>query len=164
METIAQPPEREAGRPPAAQPGGLAARPSRALSCCCAWPGPARDAEARLLLGALQARSPFPCQEASTAGTRAPIPAAAFSSLCLLKIASPGAQLVGSGRRPGTPGSGQRAGPGFPRSVCSPGLARALLPGPGPARPAGPPFCRGSRRFWGRKTETSPVFSRLPGF
>lgn len=107
--------------------------------------------------------APFPRQEAGPAGTRAPLPSAGppASSPLLPKIASPG------------PAGRERGGRGCPRwaselaraslckqpSVCVPGPARAL-----PARPAGPPSRCGSRRFWGRKTETSPVFSRLPGF
>lgn len=47
------------------------------LLFCCAWRGLALDSEALLLQGDLQARSLFSCQEASTAGTRAP-----YSSRC----------------------------------------------------------------------------------
>lgn len=161
METIVQPQEQEAGQPPSAR--CLAAFPSRALVMLLCLARPRFGLRSAAFAGRPASSLPLSMPRGRHSWhTRPLFRLLPSSSLCLLKIVSSGAQLVESGRRQGTPGNGHRAGPGFlcqPRSVCIPGPARVL-----PARPVGPPFCCGSRRFWERKTETSPVFSRLPGF
>lgn len=163
METVVQPPERAAGEPGSCCQLGqcILGLPSSRTPCCpvVLGLGSLWTRKLSFLQGDPRARSPLSCQETPCWPL---VPAATFQPPFPLKAASSWAQLAEGVRRwPGCSGVGIRAGLGLPSvnsAVCAP---RAW---PGLSWPAGPPTRGGSRRFWGRKTETNPVFSRLPGF
>lgn len=160
METIVQPQEQEAGQPPSAR-------------CLCA-PLPCPCYAVVLGVGSLWTQKrcfcweacklapPFHAKRPAQRAHVPPVPAAAFQLPGPPEDSVPGSAAGGERGAAGNTCERAAGWPGLPVSAAvfvPRGLARALL-----ARPAGPPSCCGSRRFWGRKTETSPVFSRLPDF
>lgn len=161
METVVQPQEQAAWR------AGQALRSARCSFCfyshspllCYAWQGSLWTQRHSFCRETCKLAPPFHAKRPAQLAPPPPFWLLPSSSLFLLKIVSAWAPLVESGRWPRTPGVGTQAGPALLNSTV---FAPQALPELS-LLAAGSPSCCGPGISGGQKTETSPVFSKLPG-